>query len=295
MKKTASILLALLLLLTCVCFAAADEDAYKTYESPEGYTVMYPADRINAYGVPAEEIGYDADCFEPAAANTGAYMFSCVSQSPDWPDWAGMGYRRQEIDEPDIELEVNMETSYRRYLTADGLQMVDVIRMTRPDGAGDYVFVLGAPVNDPDGWRDELIAVLETVEFPPMGVRAGAFRLDFANEDDEEEEAAYFAEVTVDEEAESVVLTALDKVTGFVLEALAWDDEAMKLADATALYSAAALSPGDSLRICCYFGEILPTLRVRCVNSAGENECWYLADSGMDGSLMLLSEAGVEE
>ena len=49
----------------------------------------------------------------------------------------------------------------------------------------------------------------------------------------------------------------------------------------------------ECLRIFCYFPDGLPNLRVRCINRNGDRECWYLTESGRDGSLMLLDESAL--
>jgi len=290
MKKTACLFLSLCLL--CGVCALAEEDAggFETYESPIGFAVRYDADRIMAYGVPSGEAGHDTDFFEPVAENTGAYLFSCLTDSPDDPDWLGMGYQPVTMDEPDIELDVSMDTAFRRFLSPDGKQTLDEIRLDLPDGERQCMFALIAPLDDPDGWRDELIRVLETVEFPAQEAEKGSFRLMF---DQGGAAGMRFVDVLVDMDAEPIVLMPLDTVSGFSLELLTWDDETFTVASARPVFTADPLSPGDNLRIHCYFTDMFPVLRIRCVNGSGEEECWYIADSARDGSLLLLGEADV--
>lgn len=290
MKKIACLLLSLCLLLSVSALAEEETEGFEAYESPVGFTVRYDPSRIMAYSVPSGESGYDTDFFEPVADNTGAYLFSTLADSPDSPDWEGMGYQRVSMDEPDIELDERMDAAFRRFLSPDGKQTLDEIRLDLPGEMGECVFALIAPVSDPDGWRNELIRVLETVEFPAQEAEKGSFRLMF---DQGGAAGMRFMDVLVDMEAEPIVLMPLDTVTGFSLEYLTWDDETFSVANARPIFTADPLSPGDNLRIHCYFTDMFPVLRVRCINSAGDAECWYIADSARDGSPLLLSEADV--
>lgn len=150
-----------------------------------------------------------------------------------------------------------------------------------------YHLYVAYPQGDPDGWGEKLWEIMETMEFPPQAAEAGAIRLDFFQGG---AAGMRFIDVIADEEAEPFVLRFREAVSDFALEKLIWNDEPFEIAEAETLYAADALSPGDNLKVFCWFSDVLPDLRVRCVNARGEKECWYLYESGRDGSLMLLSE-----
>ena len=90
-----------------------------------------------------------------------------------------------------------------------------------------------------------------------------------------------------------IVLIPLREMTDFALEYLDWDwdFDDPEPSVAMTLYAAAILAPGDNLRVSCYFEDIMPNLRVRYTDAEGEDQCFYLFQSGRDGSLMLLTES----
>ncbi|MBR4360859.1 MAG: hypothetical protein IKP32_09610 [Clostridia bacterium] len=292
MKRFFVLLLAAMLLTGCVS-AAADVDDWALYESEMGYTMLYPDFLLEVRCVPSAETGLDAELFVPLEEDGAASMRCRQADDPDDSDWEDRGYRPMEMDEPDFEMYVPMEMRTALYLSPDGEEMVEEIRLESPVSmeafpAGfEYVFDIRFPAEDQEDWRGIFECMLETLEFQPQPAEAGSFRLDFFSGG---AAGMRFTPVVVDEDAEPLVLTPRANVTGFVLEKLDWDDDTFSVAGAEPLYAANILTPADHLEIFCWFSDVLPDLRVRCLNESGEAECWYLFQSGMDGSLLLLSE-----
>lgn len=161
------------------------------------------------------------------------------------------------------------------------------------EGTDELYFLYEAYMEgDPDGWGEALWAVVETLEFPAQPAKAGSFRLDFFYGG---AAGMQFIPVEVNEEAEPIVLRAQAAVSDFVLEKLIWNDEDITVSGTETLYAADSFAPGDNLEIFCYFSDVRPDLRIRCVNAQGKAECWYLFQSGRDGSLLLLSEVDIWE
>ena len=105
-----------------------------------------------------------------------------------------------------------------------------------------------------------------------------------------------FIPVVVDEGADILSLWPNQQVSDMALEKLTWDENG-RILTADPLYEAETLESNQVLNIQAFEPEILPTLRVRCVNERGEKECWYIGVSGENGDLLLLTaeEAGLTE
>ncbi len=99
-----------------------------------------------------------------------------------------------------------------------------------------------------------------------------------------------FIDVTVDEDADIMSLWVRQDVTNVVLEKLTWDAYMM----AETVFHADSLASNQVINLKAYLYDVMPAFRVSCVNAAGQEERWYLADSGEDGSLLLLDAAEVE-
>lgn len=99
-----------------------------------------------------------------------------------------------------------------------------------------------------------------------------------------------FIDVTVDEEGADLCIRVDRDVLGFRLEQVWWDD--MRQAEVRPLFTADVFESNQALHIRTYLPEVMPTL---CVSgwvgesSDGHFECWYIMDSGEDGSLTLMS------
>ena len=290
-----AVLMMVMLLAGCLP-ALADVDDWEIYESGMGFTILYPDFLVNVASVPSAETGLETVQFVPLEDEDAAGIWCRQVDEPDEPDWEARGYERLSEEEIDFDPVVPMETRIALYRAPDGKEMLEEIRLesltsTEDFPAGfEYVFDLRFPADDPDDWRGIFEAMLETLSFPGQPAEAGSFRLTFFQGG---AAGMRFIPILVDEEADAIVLMPLAEVTDFVLEKLNWDDETFSVTGAEPLYTADRLAPGDNLEIICWFSDILPDLRVRCVNESGEPECWYLFESGMDGSLLLLSEADV--
>lgn len=148
------------------------------------------------------------------------------------------------------------------------------------------------PQGDPDGWSEKLWDVLSTLEFPPQPVITDDFLLDYFQGG---AAGMQFIDVVYDEDAEPITLVPYRDMKDFMLEAVAWEFDADPgiVSDGFSvfpLYTADPLSPGNNLNIYCYFADVLPTLRIRYTDADGKDQCWYITQSGRDGSLLLLSE-----
>lgn len=105
-----------------------------------------------------------------------------------------------------------------------------------------------------------------------------------------------FIPVVVDADADILSVWPNQQIKNVVLEELTLDENGRVLS-AEPLYIADVLESNQVLNIQAFEPEILPTLRVRGINEAGENECWYIGVSGENGDPLLLTadEAGVTE
>lgn len=291
MKKGMCVLLALTVLLGLS--ARADTDDWEIHESAFGFTMLYPAFLLDAYGVPAADAWWDTEMFEPRASDADAAMWYLAVPEDGGQDWEGEGWQRLTVDEPSVEMDVPFDLRYALYQSENGETLLEEVRLQSPvadfgyEAGFEYVFDLRFPAEDDGGWRDIFERMLETAAFPPQPAQAGSFRLDFFYGG---AAGMQFIPVIVDEEAEPVVLRAQAEVSDFVLEKLTWDEETFSVSGTDTLYAADTFTFGDNLEIFCYFSDVLPDLRIRCVNGDGEAECWYLFQSGRDGSLLLLSE-----
>ena len=302
MKRLVCLLLALLLF-PCVV-SLADLEDWEYYESWD-FTIRYP-DYLQVYGVPEEETGWNMDVFEETDGtdeNGKPHILLCVIRAAeeDWalwretacfPDtWGEMEqFQRLPVDEPDINLEVSMDMAYALYRSLDGMWTREVIFLESPTEDLDYVIVLQFPTEDDGNYQNILHWMLDTLTFPNLGTASGSFTLrsEYTAAGD-----TAVAEVQIDEEAPAIWLYAEALITDFAVEQVEWDDAAFTVSAVTTLYSTPRLSPGDVIAIRAYMPDMLPTLRIRGINPEGTEEIWYITESGMDGSLMLLSEADV--
>lgn len=282
MKRFFSVLLALILLcglMTAVhAEADGDTDEYMLLESRFGYTLWFSWEELSHWS--AEWEGAPAECFCPWDDETGVAALICRGHRFSASLWDGCA--RVDLDEPDVDPGYPFEvTAY-----TDGEVVSEQWIVSATDG--DYVFILQYEEGDPMGWGDMLRSVLDSLEFPGQGAENVSFRLDFF-----EGGAAgmQFKDVVVDEDAEAVVILPFQLMMNVSLEKVIWDEDTFKPVGGEAVFSAPFLSAGDNLRIFCYFDDVLPALRLRYMDMDGQNICLYLAQSGRDGSLLLLDES----
>lgn len=100
-----------------------------------------------------------------------------------------------------------------------------------------------------------------------------------------------FIDVTVDPDADIMSLWPTQDVYNVVLEKLTWDD----YANAEVIFQADVLSSNQVINLKAYLTDVMPAFRVTCEDLNGQTARWYLADSGEDGSLLLLPAADVEQ
>ena len=272
---------------------AGAEEMWEIYESPYGFSFWYDADLffLEENGEDGAVRLYPRALCDPSGGEAGpAFVWKdrtqqavlCISalREPVAPDWTPP----PEFAPLDRELDLAPPCYCAAETVEDailGRCAKDDLFVLLPDAF--FTAFVAYPEGDPTGWGERLWSVLETLEFPPQPAQAGAFRLDFFREEGEE---ASLADVVIDPEAGPIVLLPREEITGVVLETLTWGDDLRP--EAAAVFSADQMAPGQGLRIFCYFADVFPVLRVRCVNENGREECWYLAESGRDGSLLLL-------
>ncbi|MBR1585943.1 MAG: hypothetical protein IJ662_10415 [Clostridia bacterium] len=298
MKRFCALLLSLWALLTV---AAPAEDAdWELYESPAGYSFFYDANQFYLDdGLPDGKVAvYPQALYAPLTeedesgrsytwidvTDQAALVFSPPREPAD-PDWVPPSVFQPLGEAVDFALpcwrarRVIQDETMGPYVSED---------LVISAAEGLYLFSLSYPQGDPNGWGERLWEIVTTLEFPPQPAVAGSFCLTYDRAGDEPR-----AIVVLDEEAQPMTLTIRAAVTDFSLEKLTWDEDTVSIVSSVPLLTADALAPGDSICISAYVPEILPDLYIACVNAAGESEWWYVAQSGRDGSLLLLPEDGV--
>ena len=296
MKRFLCVLL--VLAMTPCAAALADVEEWPFYESELEYTIQYPDHLMEMYDIPDGDEEWNSDVFVSLEGEKGVSFSVTRADESVWEeDWPENGFpdfsggrepmNRVETDEPDIWLEVSMEAHYGLFESGDGTQMAQMIALSSPTDDPDYVILLRYPADDPDEWEYIFSLMLETIAFPYVGTTGGAFvlRYEFTGDAD-------FDKVTVDEDAEAIWLYAEPYVTDFALESVEWNDEDFTISGVTPLYTADRLAAEE--KVLCIFAEMpdmMPTLRIRGTDEEGTEEIWYISESGMDGSLILLSEA----
>ena len=273
----------LLFLILAVCSAACAEEDWLTFHSSFGFSVQYPDSLVSPETAEFEPAGKTAEWFLPVSGDAEAGMVCWLAADPDEPDWTALGYRRMPVDEPAVEMETDMDMAYSLYRSEASGGILEEVRLDSPEGF-QYVFDVRFPEDDPEDWQGLFELMLESVAFPPQAAAAGSFRLSFSPE-----ESQPLGAVILEEDAEPMWLILTADVTDFALEQVIWDDSTFQPADTVTLWAADGLSAKDSLEIRSYIPDMLPDLRVRCTGASGNAECWYLADSGQTGSLMLIS------
>ena len=281
MKRLCCIALALCFL-CCAVPGVAEEDGegWTLFESRFGFTLLYPQDQISFWE--DEFDGEEAECFCPWEDHSGVAVLMCTGSHLSaglWEDQTPIS-----LDETDVWLEYPYEmTAY-----TDGDVITEQWIVSAADG--DCVFIIQYEVGDYQGWAPLFHSVLETLEFPNQPAVNADFRLDFFQGG---AAGMRFIDVMAEEDAEPLVLLPLQDMKSVSLEKVSWDEDAFAPAAAEAVYTAPILSPGDNLRVFCGFGDVLPTLRIRYMDADGLWQCLYIAQSGRDGSLLLIPEDGL--
>jgi hypothetical protein len=284
MKRLFCMLLALCLF---VCPALAEyDDAYEDeYDGDDGWVYFE-----SRFGFSAWYLEYEISQWEDIWNGQTAEFFCPVEDQSGNAFMVFAGHRFSMLlwdDYSRIPLEPSISLDYPCEVTAftDGGVVLEQWIVSVADG--DYVFILQYEADDPCNWRQLFYSVLGSVEFPSQPVQNVDFLLDYFQGG---AAGMQFIDVVYDEEADPITLVPYREMQDFVLEVLTWDDEAFTVKEAFSLYAASPLSPGDNLNIYCYFADILPVLRMRYTDAEGEAQCWYITQSGRDGSLMLLAE-----
>lgn len=276
MKRLCCMLL-ILCFLCCAIFPGVAEE-WTLFESRYGFTLLYPEDQLDFWIDDWYEETAEAFC--PLEDQSGVAEMVCRGSRFSvllWDDYT-------RISDDDMDADIGYPYEVTAY--TDGDVIVEQWIVSAPDA--DYVFIIQYEVGDSQGWAPLFHAVLETLEFPSQPAGNADFRLDFYQGG---AAGMMFTDMVVDEDADPIVLIPLREMKNFALEYLDWDFDTMAPNVAMTLYAATYLSPGNNLRVSCYFEDVMPNLRVRYTDAEGEAQCFYLFQSGRDGSLMLLTES----
>ena len=279
MKRIIGILLALCLLSGFSALADEDEfgENWDYLESRFGYSLWYNADQLTCW---TEEWNGDmAEMLCPWEDESGVAVMICRgSRFSDtlWDDWT-----RIDLDED--ALYIYLDYPYEVTAYTDGEVIAEQWIVSAADC--DYVFIFQYEVDDPENWALLFRDTLYGLEFPFHPAENACFRLDFFQGG---AAGMQFIDIVLDEDAESIVLMPLEAVTDFALESVDWED--FEDYTATPVLLADTLSPGQNLRIYCYIPDMLPDLRFRYTDPEGNDQCWYISQSGRDGSLILIAE-----
>ena len=293
MKKALCVTLVLSVLWAHCHALAADTSGWTERRTVFDYTLRYPSDILSWSFIPIEDAGTDIEVI--AVTDEPHTRLECSLVPEDGLIlWEEEGYVRDTAAGTAIDAlpDTGLEASCERYLSGDGDTVLEVVLLESPVQYDEcpywwYVFTLITPKEDKNNRRDVLLKVLGTVEFTRAPAQAGSFRLSYYDENDA---GLSLTDVTVDGDAEPVVLSALDRVTGVVLEKLEWDDTNGTVISAETVGQSALMEPGQAFLIRCRTSDFFPVLRVTCTNAMGQTERWYLSDSLVDGGLLLTDE-----
>lgn len=279
MKRFFAVLLALVLL-AAVPALAEEEDTredWENFDSRFGFYLSFPSDELTI--VEEDWAGFQAECFVPIETARVPSGLICRGSRFSGRDWA----RGQRLEIPEPEAELNMPFDCAVYQTNATLTEEWIVSAAD----ADYAFIIFYEAGDPEGWGKVFHSVLETLEFPSQPAVNDDFFLDFFQGG---AAGMQFIDVVIDEDAEPITLVPYRDLNNFRLETLVWDDETFTVSEAYPIYTADPLAPGDNLNIYVYFEDMLPNLRIRYTDEEGSPQCFYLFESGRDGSLLLLTE-----
>ena len=315
--KRLFILLTVLVLIPSAA-ALADLEDWLLYEGQE-FTIRYP-EYMQVYGVPEEETGWNMDVLEEPDG-TGEdgkpqILLAVIrADAADWTQWQETGFpdtwgqiepmTRVEVDEPSVIPESDMRTHYLLYQSMDGKWMKKVIILETPVFEDpDYVIISRYPSYDDGNYENILDWMIGFMTFPEKyadgtngnegpvnGVTGGDDGFTFWLSREFYPKLVYEAyPVKVDADGPFMWLYTDTEVTDLVVEKVEWDDETFTVTAVTPVYSIDMLDPTYALCIRAYIPEMLPNLRIRATSFDGEEGCWYISESGEDGSLLLIPE-----
>ncbi len=269
------------------------------YESRFTYTLRYPEKTVDARFVePYGDMDSGFDQFSVKEAGDQVYMICTLYTDYAYPFWEEeLNYSKLKTDDTWLDqIETSMEKSLGLYLSPDGSEMVEELRLRYQKNLLDFVypeivFDMHYPADGQEQWGKLFESMLKTLEFPPLGDDVSSLELDFFNGD---QAGVEYTDIVVDEDEGPFVLHFSGKTDGFVLEQVEWDRETLTVTKATPLYSADSMSAGNALKIYGYLADVLSEFRVRWTDPWSEN-CFYLTQSDKDGSLHFVNEADVFE
>ena len=307
MKRFVSMLM-ILALLPCAA-ALADPEDWEYYVDPD-FTIRYP-DYLEVYGVPEEETGWNMLVFEEPDGtdengNPHILMIILRAEEKDWREWVKTGrfpdirgkmqqLRRLSADEADSQPNMPMDHLFSLFQCADGSELQETVVIETPDEP-DWIILIRYPMYNELNYPYIFHWMLETMVLPGMMADNGSFLLLAEADGDERLEFTdNISEIEVDGDASPFWLITVPnlRVTDFVLELVDWDDAAFTVSGTETLYSADVFDAESALEIYAYIPDMLPNLRIRCINPAGEEEVWYIAQSGEDGSLFFMTESDI--
>ena len=313
MKRMMCLLLALAVLLP-VSAAVADPEEWE-YQTNGEYTIRYPS-YIQIYSVLEEDYGWNMDVLEdPEGTDSTGSMVGIIllfDSMYDWKDWLKDGsfpdergnretMERQTVDEPPVDLSMPFDQTYALYKSADGTRMLEVFILEREEAETDYVVMCRYPANDDGEYSDVLHWMLETLTIENGGGSSGGSKITgtrgsfrVSGQWDNDGKNKVVKDVIVNKKADNMYwLYATADVTKFRIERLTWNDRTFKVTKAKKLYSRKKLKEAEVISIRDWLPEILPTVRIKAVNAAGEEEVWYVSTNEENGDIILLSEEEV--
>ncbi len=97
--------------------------------------------------------------------------------------------------------------------------------------------------------------------------------------------------IVIDKEGREMLFWAEQKLDSVKLAAVSYDDSSDSYIENNILFETEALKSGEALSVTAYLPDAMANLRIS-FSFAGENHAYLLADSGKDGSLLLLPDEG---
>ena len=170
---------------------------------------------MRAYAVPESETTSAMDVMEPVENGEGARLLCYLEVPEEKTDWEAEDWMPLE-DEPGFDMDVPFDWEYALYVSADGKDMQEEIRLNAP--GIDYVFRICFPAEDPYCWREAFEDVLASVVFPPQPVETEDFRMDWFQGG---AAGMRFIPVTLDEETEKRVAEIQDDLSRYAEKTMA--------------------------------------------------------------------------
>ena len=133
---------------------------------------------------------------------------------------------------------------------------------------------------------EKLTGIIADDFFPPETSTADGTVCAIRFQDTDLTNFTQIAEVILDPAGETFFLYTEQMVYDARLEVGSWDETGTQFTPSYTAFVAHTLSPGDAAMIQAYFSDVMPTLRLTYL-SGNESKCFYIHQSGKDGSIYL--------